>query len=418
MLALGLNSSSNPGHDAFEEMAMTELHGEVDDAFKAVRDELTDQFANGKHIGAAVCVYHQGRKVVDIWGGLADEDEAKPWERDTLALSYSTTKGLAATCLHVLADRGLVDYDAPVADYWPEFAKNGKEEITVYHILTHQAGLPQVPEGLHGTDLFNWERVIEGIEKEEPAWVPGEESGYHAITFGFLVGEIVRRVSGKRIGAFLREEVCQPLGIDDEMFIGAPEDVEPRIAKLKNRIEVTPEMRERFQAAQDNPDPLRSRTMGMQPGEAIGSASGNYFDTPEGHRAEVPSANGIMTARALARLYACLAGGGELDSVRIMSEERVRIMSERQTNRPDRIIRLPVGYALGFMTGGNDGWPQGPRVTAFGHAGLGGSIGFCDPEIGMGFGFTTNALALDLIGYGRTANLAAAARTSAEALAQ
>ena len=268
MLALGLNSSSNPGHDAFEEMAMTELHGEVDDAFKAVRDELTDQFANGKPLGAAVSVYTQQRKVMDHRGGLADEDEAKPWERDTLALSYSTTKGLAATCLHVLADRGLVDYDARVADYWPEFAQNGKEEITVYHILTHQAGLPQVPEGLHGTDLFNWERVIEGIEKEEPAWVPGEESGYHAITFGFLVGEIVRRVSGKRIGAFLREEVCQPLGIDDEMFIGAAENVEPRIAKLQNRIEVTPVMREGFEDAQTHPSTRRSGPLGLHPGNA------------------------------------------------------------------------------------------------------------------------------------------------------
>jgi len=395
----------------------TELHGELDDAFKAVRDELAGQFANGKHIGAAVCVYHQGRKVVDIWAGLADEDEAKPWERDTLALSYSTTKGLAATCLHVLADRGLVDYDAPVAEYWPEFAKNDKEQITVYQVLTHQAGLPQVPEGLYDTDLFDWERVIEGIENEEPAWTPGEESGYHAITFGFLVGEIVRRVSGKRIGAFLRDEVCQPLGIDNEMFIGAPENAEPRIATLKNRIEMTPELIAQFQAAQDNPDPLRARTMGMRPGEAMSGERANYMDTPEGHRAEVPSANGIMTARALARLYACHASGGELDGARIMSSERVSIMSEHQTHRQDRIIVVPIGYALGFMTGGDEGWPQGPRVSAFGHAGLGGSIGFCDPEIGMAFAFTTNALTLDLIGYGRTANLATAARESAEALA-
>ena len=396
---------------------MTELHGHVDAAFENVREVVAEQFADDKHIGAAVSVFHRGRKVVDIWGGLADEDAGTPWEADTLALSYSTTKGLTATCLHVLADRGLVDYEEKVATYWPEFGQLGKEQITVYQVLTHQAGLPQVPEGLHGKDLFDWKRVIEGIEKEAPAWEPGTESGYHAITFGFLVGEVVRRVSGKRIGEFLRDEVCRPLGIDHEMFIGVPESVEPRIAKLKNRIVLTPELMDRFRAAQDNPDPLRARTMGMRPGQDMSGEGGNFFDTPEGHRAEVPSANGIMTARALARLYACLASGGELDGVRLMSEERVKVMSERQTNRPDRIIRVPVGYAMGYMTGGNEGWPQGARVTAFGHAGFGGSIGFCDPEIGMSFGFTTNALAMDLIGYGRTAGLADAARKSAEVLA-
>lgn len=396
---------------------MTDLHGGVDAAFENVREVLAEQFVDDKHIGAAVSVYFGGRKVVDIWGGLADEDTGTPWEADTLALSYSTTKGMTATCLHVLADRGLVDYEEKVATYWPEFGQLGKEQISVYHLLTHQSGLPQVPEGLHGKDLFDWEQVIEGIEKEAPAWEPGTESGYHAITFGFLVGEVVRRVSGKRIGEFLRDEVCRPLGIDDEMFIGAPESVEPRIAKLKNRIVLTPELMEQFRAAQDNPDPLRARTMGMRPGQGMSGEGANFFDTPEGHRAEVPSANGIMTARALARLYACLANGGELDGVRLMSEERVKTMSERQTHRPDRIIRVPIGYAMGFMTGGNEGWPQGPRVTAFGHAGFGGSIGFCDPEIGMSFGFTTNALAMDLIGYGRTAGLADAARKCAEALA-
>ena len=217
-------------------------------------------------------------------------------------------------------------------------------------------------------------------------------------------------------GAFLRDEVCVPLGIADGMFIGAPERAEPRIAKLKNRIVLTPELLAQFQAMQENPDPLRARALGMHPNEGIGAAGGDHFDTPQGHRAEVPAANGIMTAGALARLYACLGNYGKLDGVRILSEECVRTMSQRQTFRPDRIIVVPVGYALGYMTGGTEGWPQGPRVTAFGHAGLGGSIGFCDPEIGMAFGLTLNALAMDLIGYGRTARLADAARRCAEAL--
>ncbi len=394
-------------------------HGEAVPAFQPMRDLLEEQFAKGQHIGAGVCVYHRGSKVVDLWGGLADEDAKTPWQSDTMALSFSTTKGLTATCLHILADRGLVEYAAPVSAYWPEFGRKGKEKITVYHLLTHQAGLAPVPEGMYGADLFDWERVIRGIENEEPAWEPGTESGYHAVTFGFLVGEVVRRVTGKRIGQFLHDEICTPLGLKD-MYIGTPASVEPRIAKLKNRMVITPEMmkqvQERLQSGEPMVSPLLERAMGARPGGLTAGGQEQPFDTPEGHRAEIPAANGIMTARDLARMYACLGNYGELDGSRLISEERVRIMSKQQTRRPDKIIMVEVGWALGYMTGGIEGWPQGPRVNAFGHAGLGGSIGFCDPEIEMAFGFTTNALAMDLIGYGRTAALAAAARTCAEAV--
>lgn len=396
------------------------VQGTVEAGFEPVLELLERQFAAGEHIGAGVCVYHRGRKVVDLWGGLADEDTRRPWLADTMAMSYSTTKGLTATCLHILADRGLVDYQAPVATYWPEFGKKGKEKITVYHLLTHQAGMAPVPEGLYGADLFDWERVIHGLEEEEPAWEPGTASGYHAVTFGFLVGEVVRRVGGKRIGQFLRDEVCTPLGLKD-MYIGAPANVEQQIAKLKNRMTITPELMEQIQArivaGEPMMDPLMQRAMGIRPNQALSAdlETADVMDSPEGHRAEIPAANGVMTARDLARLYACLGNGGELDDARIMSAERVRIMSEQQTRRTDKVIMVEIGWALGYMTGGLEGWPQGPRQTAFGHAGLGGSIGFCDPEIGMAFGFTTNALAMDLIGYGRTASLAAAARAAAEA---
>ena len=394
-----------------------QIQGTVEPGFEPVRDLMEQQFANGEHIGGGVSVYHRGRKVVDIWGGLAEDGTTRPWLADTMSVSYSTTKGLTATCLHVLADRGLVDYAAPVSKYWPEFAQNGKEKITVYHLLTHQSGMAPVPEGLYGADLLDWERVIHGLEQEAPAWVPGEYSGYHALTFGFLVGEVVRRVSGKSVGTFLRDEVTTPLGINDEMFIGAPESVESRIATLKSRIVVTPEMIAQYQAAQGTADAesaLRGRAMGMRPGAAPGE-NDNWLDTPAGHRAEVPAVSGIMTARALARMYACLANYGELDGVRLIGEATVRAASKQQTYRPDRILVMPIGWAMGYMTGGTEGWPQGPRVTAFGHAGFGGSIGFADPEIQMGFGFVTNAMAMDLIGYGRTAALAGAARACCEA---
>ena len=244
-----------------------QVQGTIEPGFEALRDLLEQQFAKGEHIGAGVSVYHHGRKVVDVWGGLANEDTKKPWLADTMAVSYSTTKGLTATCLHVLADRGLVDYQAPVSKYWPEFAQNGKEKITVYP----PADAPGRP-GARARRAVRRRPARLGardprLEEEAPAWEPGDDSGYHALTFGFLVGEVVRRVSGKRLGTFLRDEICTPLGIADEMFIGAPESVEPRIAKLKNRMTVTPEMIEQIQAAQQRQrrGALRARAMGMRP---------------------------------------------------------------------------------------------------------------------------------------------------------
>lgn len=394
------------------------VQGTTDAGYEAVRDLLEQQFADGQHIGAGVSVYHHGRKVVDIWGGLADEDTNAPWLTDTMPICYSTTKGLTATCLHILADRGLVDYQAPVSTYWPEFAQNGKANITVYHLLTHQSGMAPLPEGIVGGPvLFDWERVIHGLEKEAPAWEPGTASGYHALTFGFLVGEVVRRVSGKSLGTFLRDEIAIPLGIADEMFVGAPESVEPRVAKLKAAAGQTEEGRKMLQMLAATPDgKIFVRAMGMNLDAPLDDAEADWLDTPAGHRSEVPAVSGIMTARALARMYAALANYGELDGVRLMSEATVRAMSAVQTSRPDKVIFVPVNWSLGYMNGGQEGWPQGPRDTSFGHIGLGGSVGYADPEIAMSFGLVVNKLAMDLIGAGRTAALAAAARASCEAM--
>jgi CubicO group peptidase (beta-lactamase class C family) len=365
------------------------------------------QFAQGQQLGASVSVYHRGRLAVDLWGGIADEATGRPWEAGTMAVCYSTTKGLTATCLHLLADRGLVSYDDRVMKYWPGFAANGKSAITVYHLLTHQAGIPQVPEGLTSDDLSDWPTVIKAIERLEPLWEPGTDTGYHALTFGWLVGEVVRRIDGRSVGTFLRDEIARPLGLDD-LHIGAPQEAEPRIARLKSPP-LAPELKQVMEQMMP-PGSIGARALSPADAERFGE----WIDTRAGHAAEVPAANGIMTARDLARLYACFAGYGELDGVRLLSEARVRTMSALQTQRPDRVIILPVGWALGYMTGGLAGWPQGPRTTAFGHAGLGGSVGFADPEIGMGFGFVPNLMSADLVGYGRTAALAEAARTCCE----
>jgi CubicO group peptidase (beta-lactamase class C family) len=400
-------------------VAQTEVvRGEVDPNFEPVRQIFERQFVAGEHVGAGVAVYHRGEKVVDLWGGLANRDTGAAWERRTMAISMSTTKGLTATCLHMLADRGLVEYEAPVARYWPEFARNGKESITVYHLLTHQAGLAPVP--VYGADLLDWDAVVHGLEEMAPEWEPGTAIGYHAFTFGHLVGEVIRRVSRKSVGGFLRDEVCAPLGLED-MHIGAPPSAEPRIAKLEQTMLPAPGMVERMQerlaAGEPLISPLTERAMGIRPGTAIsGEPQENFLDTPAGHQAEVPAANGVMTARDLARLYACLANYGQLDGIRLMSADRVRVMSKVQTRRRDLVLGIEPGWALGYMTGGAPLWPQGMRETAFGHPGVGGSVGFCDPEINMAFGFTTNGLAMDPFGFGRAAALAEAARISAEAI--
>ncbi len=389
----------------------TTVQGTVEPAFEPLRQAFEQQFAEGQHIGAGVAVYHHGKLVADLWGGLADEDKATPWTRDTMAVCYSTTKGLTATCLHILADRGLVQYDDLVTKYWPEFGANGKEGIKVYHLLTHQAGLAPVPEGLVLRDLLDWERVTSALAAAAPAWEPGAETGYHALTFGYLVGEVVRRVDGRSLGTFLRDEVVQRLKIAD-MYIGAPESVEPRIAPLKQRFVITPEMAARAQSSGAmGPTSLAARALGSVLGDLNG-----LLNSPEGHAAEIPAVSGVMTARDLARMYACLANGGELDGTRIMGDATIRRATTVQTSRPDKVImNVEIAWSLGYMNGGLAGWPQGPRPTAFGHIGFGGSVGFADPEIGMSFGLVLNALNMDLIGAGRTATLADAARACAEA---
>lgn len=379
------------------------VHGYVAPGFEPVQQEFERQFAAGDHVGGSVAAYRGAELVVDLWGGVADEASGEPWSRDTMAVCYSTTKGLAATCLHVLADRGMLPYGDPVARHCPEFAAHGKDGITVQHVLTHQAGLAPIPRGVDEVTVLDWPRIAQAMAESEPAWVPGEESGYHALTFGWLAGEIVRRVDGRLVGCVLREEICEPLGIDD-MFIGAPPDVEPRIAPLYHHVEAASPEETAARAAFIGGDSLPARA--LMPGFDMAA----LLNSPAGHQAEIPAVGGVMTARVLARLYACLANGGALDGVRILSEDTVRLASRQQTLRPDKILVVPIGWAMGYMTGGGVITTMGPRATAFGHPGFGGSIGYADPEIGMSFGFVPNKLTRDLFGGSRASRLADAVR--------
>jgi len=383
------------------------VHGTTAPGFERVREAFEKQFADGLHVGASVAVYLRGETVVDLWGGATSPDGGA-WQRDTMTVCYSTSKGLTATCLHVLADRGLVDYDAPVARYWPEFAANGKEKITVFHLLTHQAGIPQVADSVTLDNVTDWGAMVRGIESLSPEWEPGTASGYHALNFGWLVGEVVRRVDGRSVGAFLHEEICEPLAIG-KLFLGAPASEEPNIAQLCSPATAAEQESALRQFLQT--DSLAARAMG------VGMQGGNrtlqdVLNSRAGHAAEIPAVSAVLSGHDLARFYACLANYGELDGVRILSEATVRRMSAEQSHRPDRVIFIPIRWSMGYMNGGDPGWPQGPRTTSFGHPGLGGSVGFADPEIGMSFGFVPNLLLQDLIGAGRGSALAQAARDS------
>jgi len=284
---------------------------------------------------------------------------------------FSTSKGVTATCIHILADRGKLNYDDPICKYWPEFAAQGKEHATIRHALTHRVGVPQTPPGVQITD---WEGMVSGLAAEAPRWEPGAQSGYHGSTYGWILGEVLRRIDGRHIQQFLQEEVCGPLGIDS-MFFGVPPEEEHRVGRLV-----------------DGP-PLPDDPAARQYLRNINVAP--QFNSSAVRRAELPAHGGIMSAAAIARHYALLAAGGELDGVRLMSPERVRVATELQVDETDVILQQPVrralGYALGGVAGGGMEALSG-RPSAFGHSGLGGSLGFADPERNFSFGFTKNLM--------------------------
>ncbi|KUG14485.1 esterase a [hydrocarbon metagenome] len=338
-----------------------------------VRSVLESLVHDGREIGVQVAAYLDGKLVIDAWAGLADEASQSPVDGGTLFTAYSISKGITATCIHILADRGLIDYDAPIADYWPEFAAGGKARATIRHALTHRAGIPQDPPGFDISMMCDWDAVCQAVSGLEPLWKPGTRIHYHALTYGWMLGEVVRRVDGRSIQRFLQEEVCQPLGITD-LYFGAPLEAERRIATLRN----APGLAESL-----------SR-MGMPPDHPLRDSAAT-FNRPEVRRAIIPGAGAIVNARSLARHYALLAGGGALEGVRLLSEERIAIAGEPQTEDPGMInFRWWTGHGLGYTLGGGPG-PRKGLPHALGYEGVG-TIGFADPSSGFAFAFLKNLL--------------------------
>ena len=280
------------------------IHGTVSKGFERVRDAFEANFREGGEVGAAFCLHVKSRKVVDLWGGLTDV-KGKTWKENTPALVFSTTKGATAICAMMLIDQKRLDIDAPVAQYWPEFAAGGKADIPVRMLLNHQAGLPVVDAPLTRAQVLEVTPVIDALAAQTPVWPPGSRHGYHALTYGWLVGELVRRVTGKTIGRFFKDEVAEPLGL--EFWIGLPAEVEPRVARLVSAPPPTDPAMLAQMAALFGPDTLAGRALSMN-GAMSGPPGDSIFNLPEVHRSEIPAANGITTARSLSRLYAACIG--------------------------------------------------------------------------------------------------------------
>lgn len=346
---------------------MVQINGSYDPKFQAVADVLGEQVEKFGG-GAAICVYQDGQPVIDIWAGSKDHNGA-PWEQDTIAMSFSTTKGVLMTALHVCASRGLIDYDQPVAKYWPEFAANGKENITVRQLASHQAGLYRFPRDVHFSAALGWRPMAEALAKQRPAHKPGRYAGYHAMTIAWLIGELVNRVSGKPIDRFIADEIAKPLDIDG-LFVGVPASALPRIAPLNmplrpRRDETSrPKLNLRGRARRAARKQIL-KLMNEQWRAFYAPGIGGMMHKDEYHQVPIPSANGHFTARALAKMYAMLANDGELDGVRLIERDIVEKATAVQVRGPDRIIGFPMQWSLGYHRFGRNG--------AFGHFGMGGS---------------------------------------------
>ena len=340
---------------------MVTIEGYCDPGFENVRDVFAENWELFDEVGASMGVTVDGRSVVDLWAGWSDAAKTRVWQADTIVVTASTTKGLTGLCGNMLIDRGQLDPKAPVAEYWPEFAQNGKEGVLVEHLFNHTAGLPNMPRDVA---LDDWDGVVEALAAKRPRWEPGTAHSYHAITYGYLVGEVIRRLTGRTVGTFLREEVCEPLDVD--AWIGVPPELDDRCAEI------------------------------------CGQTGG--LESLALRRCEIPAGNGYTNGRSLARIFGALACGGEIGGVRLLSKATIDEAVAKWVTGPwigfDESLFEPDGpiprstfglrFARGFMRSSEMSW-MGPNQAAFGSAGSGGSIAVADPDAGIGFGYAQNA---------------------------
>jgi len=372
-------SQSQDGRAAAPPVA---VEGSCDRRFAPVRDAFWDNFRERGEVGAAVCVMAGGRVVADLWGGWADPGCARRWQPDTLVNVFSVGKGLVAACAARLAGQGLLDVDAAVASCWPEFGAAGKGAVTIRQLLSHQAGLPAVRRRLPPGSMLDWQAMSAALAAQEPWWPPGSGHGYHVNTFGFLIGEVIRRLTGRTVGTLLRQEIAGPLGAD--VHIGLPASQLSRVAPVP----------------WPDPLPVEAEPAGLEPARLMaynaysnpgGLSGAGVVNSPAWRSAELPSANAHGTARGVARVYAALAAGGTLDGTAIADEAALSAAAAEQAVGQDLVLGRPSRFGLGFQLTQPER-PLGPGQAAFGHFGAGGSLGFCDPDRQIAFGYVMNQM--------------------------
>ena len=389
------------------------LGGFCDERFAQVPQLLAQQIANGDHHGLSFAAYFRGEPVVDVWGGnRLTPNGTGPWQADTMTICWSTTKGVAATALHMAMERNGVSPDAPVASVWPEFGTRGKDAILIRHVLSHEAGVPQIRDQIDdATEIGDWEHMVRVMEGLEPLWEPGTANGYHAINFAWLVGETLRRIDGRDVPTFLAEELAGPLSLDG-LFIGTPPDEHHRIAPLLRPQEPGLTGGEDPEAAYDSMLPKDSI-----PWKALGPRGDlfSFLDSPAGYSSCIPSISGVFTARSLAKMYAALERGGAVDGVRILKPESVATASTVQNDRNDLVIILPPRWRMGYMSAGSIP-VMGPNPEGFGHVGLGGTYACADPKAEVSFAIVYDKFGqTELLGAARGAAVASATVAAAAA---
>jgi CubicO group peptidase (beta-lactamase class C family) len=373
-----------------------EVQGTVDERFKEVRDTLVANLSNGADVGASVAVWLEGQLVVDIWGGWADEARTRAWERDTITNVWSTTKTMTALCALILADAGELDLDAPVDRYWPEFAAGGKGGVVlVRHLMAHTAGLPGWSEPMTTGDLYDWEKATSLLAAQEPWWEPGTASGYHAVTQGYLVGEVIRRITGQTLGTFFRERVAEPLGADFHIGLNSSE-----FHRVANVIPPPPYN-------------LESMPIGDQALRVLGNPmlSAEASWTEAWRKAEIPAANGHGNARSVATVQAAIANGGEAGGIRLLSAATCDRILEEQAYGTDLVLGVPIKFGIGYGLPSPE-MPISPSGRACFWGGWGGSVIVIDMDKHLSVAYMMNKMGEGLVGDERGAGLVLAAYTA------
>jgi len=392
-------------------MSHIDAAGFVEPGWEPVREAFEKNFDLGEEIGAAASVYHRGRKVVDIWGGSFDESGARPYDDSTLQLVFSTTKGIVAIAAAMCVQRGILDYDAPVAEYWPEFAAHGKEHATVAQLLSHQCGLISPDKEPTLAEALDWKTITAMLADTKPDWPIGTAHGYHALTYGWLAGELIRRADGRSPGQFVADEIAGPL--DADMWIGLPEEQESRVSPIVGRL---------MNDANALPEVKAMIEMFLGPGTRAGRAlflggafrADGLFNRRDVHAAEIPAANCITTASALAKVYAATLGpvdGVQLLDAPVRDRARATITPE---NEADMCLIVPTCFGMGFMTYGSFTPYAGPG--SYGHSGAGGSNAFAQPERELAVAYVMNKMASNLATDARAQRITNAAARVVDAL--